>query len=147
MQAPDPKFLLPALRSRNYRLFFAGIRVVMITGDYPKTAQAIARQVGLLQTGDTITGIELDHMSDTELQRRIQNTNIFARAIPEQKLRIVNALKNKGEVVAIYIPIGGMSLISVSFKLPLVLLPIHVAFLHLIIDPACSMRKLRGISL
>jgi P-type Ca2+ transporter type 2C len=78
----------------------AGIRVVMITGDYPETAQAIARQVGLLQTGDTITGTELDHMSDTELQQRIQNTNIFARAIPEQKLRIVNALKNKGEVVA-----------------------------------------------
>jgi P-type Ca2+ transporter type 2C len=77
----------------------AGIRVVMITGDYPETAQTIARQVGLLQTGDTITGAELDRMSDTELQQRIQNTNIFARAVPEQKLRIVNALKDKGEVV------------------------------------------------
>jgi magnesium-transporting ATPase (P-type) len=78
----------------------AGIRVVMITGDYPETAQTIARQVGLLQTGETITGAELDRMSDTELQQRIENTNIFARAIPEQKLRIVNALKDKGEVVA-----------------------------------------------
>ncbi|AFY96906.1 cation-translocating P-type ATPase [Chamaesiphon minutus] len=183
----------------------AGIRVVMITGDYPETAQTIARQVGL-QTGDTITGAELDGMSETELQQRIENTSIFARAVPEQKLRIVNALKDKGEVVAmtgdgvndapalkaaqigiamgqrgtdvaresaalvlldddfssivqavklgrrifdnlrkamsyllaIHIPIAGISLIPVLFKLPLVLLPIHVAFLHLIIDPACS---------
>jgi Ca2+-transporting ATPase len=162
--------------------------------------------VGLLQTGDTITGAELDGMSDIELQQRIENTSIFARAVPEQKLRIVNALKDKGEVVAmtgdgvndapalkaaqigiamgqrgtdvaresaalvlldddfssivqavklgrrifdnlrkamayliaIHLPIAGMSLIPVLFKLPLVLLPVHVAFLHLIIDPACS---------
>lgn len=153
-----------------------------------------------------MTGAELEHMGDAELQERIQSTNIFARAVPEQKLRLVNALKAKGEVVAmtgdgvndapalkaaqigiamgqrgtdvaresaalvlldddfasivqavklgrrifdnlrkamsyllaIHIPIAGMSLIPVLFKLPLVLLPIHVAFLHLIIDPACS---------
>ncbi len=183
----------------------AGIRVVMITGDYPETAQTIARQVGL-QAEDTITGAELNGMSDTELQQRIENTSIFARAVPEQKLRIVNALKDRGEVVAmtgdgvndapalkaaqigiamgqrgtdvaresaalvlldddfssivaavklgrrifdnlrkamsyllaIHIPIAGISLIPVLFKLPLVLLPVHVAFLHLIIDPACS---------
>ena len=184
----------------------AGIRVVMITGDYPETAQTIARQVGLMQMGAIVTGAELDRMSDAELEQRIQSTNIFARAVPEQKLRLVNALKSKGEVVAmtgdgvndapalkaaqigiamgergtdvaresaalvlldddfssivqavklgrrifdnlrkamsyliaIHIPIAGMSLIPVLFKLPLVLLPVHVAFLHLIIDPACS---------
>jgi len=184
----------------------AGIRVVMITGDYPETAQTIARQVGLMQMGAVVTGAELDDMSDAELEQRIQSTNIFARAVPEQKLRLVNALKAKGEVVAmtgdgvndapalkaaqigiamgergtdvaresaalvlldddfssivqavklgrrifdnlrkamsyliaIHIPIAGMSLIPVLFKLPLVLLPVHVAFLHLIIDPACS---------
>lgn len=184
----------------------AGIRVVMITGDYPETAQTIAHQVGLTQTADILIGAELERLSDTELQERIQNTDIFARAVPEQKLRLVNALKDRGEVVAmtgdgvndapalkaaqigiamgqrgtdvaresaalvlldddfssivqavklgrrifdnlrkamsyllaIHIPIAGMSLIPVLFKLPLVLLPVHVAFLHLIIDPACS---------
>nr|WP_293360383.1 MULTISPECIES: cation-translocating P-type ATPase [unclassified Microcoleus] len=186
--------------------YTAGIRVVMITGDYPETAQTIARQVGLMQMGAVVTGAELDGMSDAELEQRIQSTNIFARAVPEHKLRLVNALKSKGEVVAmtgdgvndapalkaaqigiamgergtdvaresaalvlldddfssivqavklgrrifdnlrkamsyliaIHIPIAGMSLIPVLFKLPLVLLPVHVAFLHLIIDPACS---------
>jgi P-type Ca2+ transporter type 2C len=78
----------------------AGVRVVMITGDYPATAQTIARQIGLLETGDVITGAELDLLSDTELQHRIQTTNIFARAVPEQKLRLVTALQAKGEVVA-----------------------------------------------
>ncbi len=184
----------------------AGIRVVMITGDYPETAQTIARQVGLLQMGAVVTGAELDKMSDANLQQHISSTNIFARTVPEQKLRLVNALKDKGEVVAmtgdgvndapalkaaqigiamgergtdvaresaalvllnddfssivqavklgrrifdnlrkamaylvaVHIPIAGMSLIPVLFKLPLVLLPIHIAFLHLIIDPACS---------
>ncbi len=184
----------------------AGIRVVMITGDYSGTAQAIARQIGLQDMGAVLTGAELDKMSDAELQQRIQSTNIFARTVPEQKLRLVNALKAKGEVVAmtgdgvndapalkaaqigiamgergtdvaresaalvllnddfssivqavklgrrifdnlrkamaylvaVHIPIAGMSLIPVLFKLPLILLPIHIAFLHLIIDPACS---------
>jgi P-type Ca2+ transporter type 2C len=196
----------PTVAAAIQECYTAGIRVVMITGDYPVTAQAIARQIGLTQAGEIITGAQLDRMSDAELNQQIQNTNIFARAVPEQKLRIVNALKDKGEVVAmtgdgvndapalkaaqigiamgqrgtdvaresaalvlldddfasivqavklgrrifdnlrkamayllaIHIPIAGMSLIPVLFKLPLVLLPIHVAFLHLIIDPACS---------
>jgi Ca2+-transporting ATPase len=80
--------------------YSAGIRVVMITGDYPGTAQAIARQIGLTLHDQVITGPELDAMSDTELQQRIRTINIFARVVPEQKLRIVNAFKANGEIVA-----------------------------------------------
>jgi P-type Ca2+ transporter type 2C len=196
----------PTVAAAIQECYSAGIRVVMITGDYPVTAQAIAQQIGLTQAGGILTGADLERMGDDELDRHIQNTNIFARAVPEQKLRIVNVLQNKGEVVAmtgdgvndapalkaaqigiamgqrgtdvaresaalvlldddfssivqavklgrrifdnlrkamayllaIHVPIAGMSLIPVLFKQPLVLLPIHVAFLHLIIDPACS---------
>jgi Ca2+-transporting ATPase len=215
----------PAVKSAIQECYTAGIKVVMITGDYPGTAQNIARQIGLMPatvgasfidnpTTPTniltqpalITGTELDQMDDAELQRRMKHVNIFARVVPEQKLRIVNALKNNGEIVAmtgdgvndapalksahigiamggrgtdvareaadlvlldddfssivqavrlgrrifdnlkkamaytlaVHVPIAGMSLIPVLFKWPLVLLPIHIAFLHLIIDPACS---------
>lgn len=184
----------------------AGIRVVMITGDYSGTAQSIAKQIGLMPVEEVITGPELDGMSDSELQHFIMRVNIFARVIPEQKLRLVNALKANGEIVAmtgdgvndapalksahigiamgergtdvaretsdlvlldddfssivqavklgrrifdnlkkamaytfaIHVPIAGMSLIPVLFKWPLVFLPVHIAFLELIIDPACS---------
>jgi Ca2+-transporting ATPase len=184
----------------------AGIRVVMITGDYPVTAQNIARQIGLRPLDKVITGRELEQMGESELRDRIQSTNIFARVVPEQKLLIVNALKRSGEIVAmtgdgvndapalksahigiamgergtdvaresadlvllkddfssivesvklgrrifdnlkkgmaytlaVHVPIAGMSLIPVMFGWPLVLLPIHIAFLHLIIDPACT---------
>ncbi|MFM7448624.1 MAG: cation-translocating P-type ATPase [Leptolyngbyaceae cyanobacterium] len=184
----------------------AGIRVVMITGDYPITAQNIARQIGLTPADQVITGQELERMGALELRDRIQTVNIFARVVPEQKLLIVNALKQAGEIVAmtgdgvndapalksahigiamgergtdvareaadlvlleddfssivesvrlgrrifdnlkkgmaytlaVHIPIAGMSLIPVLFGWPLVLLPIHIAFLHLIIDPACT---------
>jgi Ca2+-transporting ATPase len=80
--------------------YAAGIRVVMITGDYPGTASNIARQIGLAQHDEIITGQELDRLSDAELRNRIDRINIFARVVPEQKLRIVNALKANGEVVA-----------------------------------------------
>jgi Ca2+-transporting ATPase len=184
----------------------AGIRVIMITGDYPATARSIAQQIGLKPLDDIITGPELDQMDDAELQRRIAKTCIFARAVPEQKLRIVNALKANGEVVAmtgdgvndapalkaahigiamggrgtdvaresaalvllddnfasivsavrmgrrifdnlkkamtyifsVHIPIAGMSLLPVIFQWDLALLPVHIVFLELIIDPACS---------
>lgn len=184
----------------------AGIRVLMITGDYPGTAQNIARQIGLRATDQIITGPELDRMDDRALQERIRSTSIFARAVPEQKLRIVQALKANGEVVAmtgdgvndapalkaahigiamggrgtdvareaaalvllddnfasivqavrlgrrifdnlkkamlfifsVHIPIAGMSLLPILLKLPLALLPVHIVFLELIIDPACS---------
>jgi P-type Ca2+ transporter type 2C len=196
----------PTVAAAIRECYTAGIRVIMITGDYFGTAQAIARQIGLMQGGAIMTGMELEHMSEAELAQRIHSTNIFARVVPEQKLRIVDALKAQGEVVAmtgdgvndapalksaqigiamggrgtdvaresaalvlldddfssivaaiklgrrifdnlrkamayliaIHVPIAGMSLIPVLFKLPLVLLPVHVAFLHLIIDPACS---------
>ncbi|MCC6522243.1 MAG: cation-translocating P-type ATPase [Polyangiaceae bacterium] len=78
----------------------AGIRVVMITGDYPATARSIARQAGLAGHDQIITGPELDGMSDGELARRIGDVQIFARVVPEQKLRIVEALKAADEVVA-----------------------------------------------
>jgi len=77
----------------------AGIRVVMITGDYPLTARAIAAQARLDVT-DLITGDQLDQMSAPDLAARVRSATIFARTMPEQKLRIVNALKANGEIVA-----------------------------------------------
>ncbi len=77
----------------------AGIRVVMITGDYPETAAAIARQAGL-DASPVMTGQALEKMDDAELAREIGATNVFARIMPDQKLRIVNGLKAEGNVVA-----------------------------------------------
>jgi Ca2+-transporting ATPase len=77
----------------------AGIRVVMITGDYPQTARAIAAQAGL-DSSEIVSGVELETMSDAELARRARRATVFARTMPEQKLRIVQALKANGEIVA-----------------------------------------------
>ena len=77
----------------------AGIKVVMITGDYPATAQAIARQAGL-DAVDVLTGQELEKLSEAELARRVRTATVFARIMPEQKLRIVNAFKANGDIVA-----------------------------------------------
>ncbi len=197
----------PGVREAVQECYSAGIRVIMITGDYPATAASIARQIGLKPADDIITGPELDKMSDEELTRRIRTTCIFARAVPEQKLRIVLALKANKEVVAmtgdgvndapalkaahigiamggrgtdvaresaalvllddnfasivaavrmgrrifdnlkkamtyifsVHLPIAGMSLIPVLFKMPLALLPVHIVFLELIIDPSCTL--------
>jgi Ca2+-transporting ATPase len=187
----------------------AGIRVVMITGDYPATARAIATQAQLdgnaphqILTGDAMAGL-----SDTALQARMQTASICARVAPEQKLRIVQALKANGEIVAmtgdgvndapalkaahvgvamggrgtdvareaaslvllddnfasivravrlgrriydnlrksmsyilaVHVPIAGMALLPVLLGWPVVLFPLHIAFLELVIDPACSM--------
>ena len=186
--------------------YAAGIRTIMITGDYPGTARNIARRICLKNPDDCITGPELAQMSDSALAERISDVNIFARMVPEQKLRLVMALKAGGEVVAmtgdgvndapalkaahigiamggrgtdvaresaslvlldddfasiveairmgrrifdnlkkamryifsVHVPIAGMSLIPVLFEWPLALFPVHIVFLELIIDPACS---------
>jgi len=78
----------------------AGIRVVVITGDYPATARAIAAAAGIDGAGGFITGDELESIADNELARRIEKVCIFARTMPEQKMRIVGALKAIGQVVA-----------------------------------------------
>jgi P-type Ca2+ transporter type 2C len=77
----------------------AGIKVVMITGDHKLTAESIARQIDLPQ-GKTVTGAELQKMSDAELDKEINDISVFARIEPLHKLRIVNALKSRGHVVA-----------------------------------------------
>ncbi len=185
----------------------AGIRVVMITGDYPATASAIAQQIGLnAGTGGIITGPELIRMDDATLRERARHCNIFARMVPQQKLRLVNALKANGEVVAmtgdgvndapalkaahigiamggrgtdvareaaalvlldddfasivhairmgrgifdnmrkamsyifaVHIPIIGLSLIPMLMGWPIIFTPVHIVFLEMIINPACS---------
>lgn len=79
----------------------AGIRVVMITGDYPATAQAIARQAGLAgRDGDVLTGQEIATLGDEALRERMATVGVCARIAPEQKLRIVQALKARGDIVA-----------------------------------------------
>lgn len=77
----------------------AGIRVVMITGDYPATAMAIAGQAGL-DVNDVVTGEQIKLADDGKLEALVRNGNVFARVLPEQKLRIVQALKRSGEIVA-----------------------------------------------
>jgi Ca2+-transporting ATPase len=77
----------------------AGIRVVMITGDYPATASAIAREAGL-EVSSVITGDDILKIDDAALAQFARTTNVFARIMPEQKLRIVQALKAAGEIVA-----------------------------------------------
>jgi Ca2+-transporting ATPase len=79
----------------------AGIRTVMITGDYAKTARAIAERIGLLQPGhDVLTGANLDQMSDEILAEKIRVVDVFARVSPEHKVRIVRALRANDEIVA-----------------------------------------------
>jgi Ca2+-transporting ATPase len=184
----------------------AGIRVVMITGDHPATAISVARQVGLPVDGTVITGAELATLSDEALQARLADTHVFCRVQPEQKLRLVQAFRAHGEVVAmtgdgvndapalkaahigvamgargtdvareaaalvllnddfssivtavrygrrvfanlrkaivfvvaVHVPIVGLSIAPVLLGWPMLLMPVHILFLQLIIDPACS---------
>jgi len=183
----------------------AGIRVVMVTGDYPSTAQAVASRAGL-DAARVLTGAQLATMTDEQLRAAVSDTSVFARMLPEQKLRLVEALASNGEIVgmtgdgvndapalkaahigiamgahgtdvareasaivlleddfaslvhgvrtgrrivdnlkkalayilAVHLPIIGLTLAPIALRWPLVLMPIHIAFLHLVIDPACS---------
>jgi Ca2+-transporting ATPase len=201
----DP--LRPTVTAARRECETAGIRVVMITGDYPATAAAIAQQIGLNRgSGGIITGPELNQMDDVTLCERIRHSNIFARMVPQQKLRLVNALKANGEVVAmtgdgvndapalkaahigiamggrgtdvareaaalvlldddfasivhairmgrsifdnmrkamayifaVHIPIIGLSLTPMLLGWPIIFAPVHIVFLEMIINPACS---------
>ncbi|MDO8755230.1 MAG: cation-translocating P-type ATPase, partial [Anaerolineales bacterium] len=87
----------PALEHARH----AGIRTVMITGDFPNTAKAIAEAIGLLRPGKQVmTGAMLDDMNDEELKNIIEDTDVFARVSPEHKMRIVDALQANDEIVA-----------------------------------------------
>lgn len=89
--------VIPALRTARQ----AGIRTVMITGDYPNTARAIAEGIGLLESGHQVhTGSDLDKMTDSQLQQAVLTTDVFARVSPEHKMRIVEALRSNGQIVA-----------------------------------------------
>jgi Ca2+-transporting ATPase len=78
----------------------AGIKVVMITGDHPLTAQAIARELGILHSGRVVTGAELEAMDDAGLERAVAEIEVYARVSPAHKLRVVTALQKRGQVVA-----------------------------------------------
>jgi Ca2+-transporting ATPase len=94
---PPREEVAPALRNA----FKAGIRTVMITGDFPNTARAIAEAIGLMRPGHKVmTGAELDAINDDELKNVIEDTDVFARVSPEHKMRIVDALQANDEIVA-----------------------------------------------
>ena len=78
----------------------AGIKPVMITGDHPLTARAIAAELGLLGSGRVVTGADLDTMSDAELEREVESIEVYARVSPAHKLRVVEALQANGHSVA-----------------------------------------------
>ena len=78
----------------------AGIKAVMITGDHPLTAQAVARELGLLKAGRVVTGAELEAMSEAEFEREVENIEVYARVSPAHKLRVVTALQKNGHIVA-----------------------------------------------
>jgi P-type Ca2+ transporter type 2C len=78
----------------------AGVRVVMVTGDHPATALSVANEVGI-PPGRVVTGLDLETLSSEELSYAVKDANVFARVTPEDKLRLVEALKANGEIVAV----------------------------------------------
>lgn len=199
----DP--LRPTVAKAVQECHRAGIRVVMITGDHPVTAQAIAREAGL-PSERVVTGAQLDALSDAELRTMAREVHVFARILPQQKLQLVEAFKANGEivamtgdgvndapalkaahigismgergtdvareasslvllnddfasivhairlgrriydnlrkamtyVVAVHLPIAGMTLLPLVLGTPLVFAPVHIVFLEMIINPACA---------
>ena len=98
MDPPRPEVAAAVAECRR-----AGIRIVMITGDYGLTAASIARRIGIVEGDDlsVISGFELSKMDDEELKGKLAGQVVFARMAPEQKLRVVNALQEMGEIVAV----------------------------------------------
>ncbi len=92
-----PKANIPEIIAGFYE---AGIAVKMITGDYPDTAAAIGRKIGLQNSDEVLTGNAIDKLTDEELTLRLKTVSVFARVIPENKLRIIQLLKASGEIVA-----------------------------------------------
>ncbi|MDP2909698.1 MAG: HAD-IC family P-type ATPase [bacterium] len=93
--------LRPEVKDAMQRARDAGIRVVMITGDHKLTAQAVAKEAEIYREGDeTLTGQDIDGISDDELSRKLDSVSVFARVTPEHKLRIINAYRKHGETVA-----------------------------------------------
>ncbi len=87
-------------REANEKCQHAGIKTVMITGDHKLTAVAIAKELGMLHSDMVLTGAELDDLSDEDFEKIVEGVSVYARVSPEHKLRIVRALKKKGQVVA-----------------------------------------------
>jgi Ca2+-transporting ATPase len=90
----------PEVRDAIMNCATAGIRPVMITGDHPLTALEIARQLGINDNGRALTGIELEKLSFDELKERVEDVSVFARVSPEHKLKIVQALQERGHIVS-----------------------------------------------
>lgn len=91
----------PEVRDAVEKCRIAGIRTVMITGDHPLTAQAIAQDLGIALPGhQSLTGKELEHFSDTDFDNVVEDVDVYARVSPQHKLRIVQALRRKHQVVA-----------------------------------------------
>ena len=95
--ADPPRPEVPAALAECRR---AGVRVIMMTGDHPATARAIAQQVGLSERPDVITGAEMEALDDAALRQRLQHVDLCARLKPQHKLRLVQLLRASGEVVA-----------------------------------------------
>ncbi len=93
---PPRENIIPQVKA-CYR---AGIRILMITGDYPKTACAIAKQVGICNSDELLTGDDISRLREEELREAVKHCNIFARVMPIDKMRIVKALKENGEITA-----------------------------------------------
>ena len=87
-------------KEANLRCRDAGIKTVMITGDHKLTAVAIAKELGMVHSGTVLTGSDLDNLNDEEFSKIVKDVTVYARVSPEHKLRIVKALKKKGEIVA-----------------------------------------------
>ncbi|MCX8113319.1 MAG: HAD-IC family P-type ATPase [Bacteroidia bacterium] len=90
----------PGVREAIADCYEAGIRVLMITGDHPVTAQAIGVQIGIT-TSEVLTGEKMASLSPEELAEKVRRVNIYARVTPHQKLQVVQALRDQGEIVAV----------------------------------------------